>query len=195
MQALTILLNIPLMMLNLLGGLVSGVWLAILGEWSILLSGIAIMMLGTFVLSIALLPSIGLGMLGIGLLERGSRAGFLLFGGLSLACVYAVMTIWGVGILYLFLIKADYSSFWPTLIWSYGIAVGPWTYMAQKENNPASMMSAFFMQAGYITMAGMVIFGRPTIRDAGIAFVSVMVVPFLVSMSETWQELRAQRET
>ena len=51
-------LSVPIMFLNLLGGIISGIWLVILGEWSEIFRGILFMVVSGFVISIALMPSL-----------------------------------------------------------------------------------------------------------------------------------------
>ncbi len=55
MEAIMLLAAVPLMILNMLGGLVGGIGLAIQGHWSLLFGGIAWLVIGGFALSIALL--------------------------------------------------------------------------------------------------------------------------------------------
>lgn len=53
-------LLIPFMVLNLLGGIVSGIWLAILGRWEALGLGVAFFFTSKFLLSFALLPAVAI---------------------------------------------------------------------------------------------------------------------------------------
>jgi hypothetical protein len=65
-----------------------------------------------------------------------------------------VITIWCVSVFGLFISRATHSTGWPLLIWSFGVAVGPWTYMAQREpDNEFAGMTAFFAQIAYLVMA------------------------------------------
>ena len=56
MQALLLLLFIPFMLLNMLGGVVGGIWLGVMGEWRLLVFGILYMLGGSLVVSILMLP-------------------------------------------------------------------------------------------------------------------------------------------
>ena len=55
------------------------------------------------------------------------------------------------------------------LIWSYGVALGPWQWMAQKDaqggGGEASMATTFFAQVGYVIMILLAIFMRVSIAD------------------------------
>jgi hypothetical protein len=50
-------LSVPLMLLNLFGGMASGIWLAVLRDWSTLGLGIGSFFVSTFILGIVLRPS------------------------------------------------------------------------------------------------------------------------------------------
>jgi hypothetical protein len=58
LMALITALSIPLMILNMLGGIVSGIWLAILGEWGAVGTGILFFFVSTWLLGFALMPSL-----------------------------------------------------------------------------------------------------------------------------------------
>ncbi len=62
---------LPIVCLNLLGGIVSGVWLAFLGEWWALGYGLTLLVVSTMGVSFALLPSILLAAPGVYFLARG----------------------------------------------------------------------------------------------------------------------------
>ena len=51
-------LAVPLMIVNMLGGIVSGIWLAVLGEWGAIGYGIAALVVSGLVLSIVLMPAL-----------------------------------------------------------------------------------------------------------------------------------------
>ena len=58
--ALLQLLGVPLLALNIFGGIVSGVWLAFLGDWAPIVQGLLGTALSWFGLAIALWPSLSL---------------------------------------------------------------------------------------------------------------------------------------
>jgi hypothetical protein len=58
MQALIALLVLPLMLLNVLGGIVGGIWLIVLGEWGALGVALIAIVFGAIICSFALMPGI-----------------------------------------------------------------------------------------------------------------------------------------
>jgi hypothetical protein len=55
-------------------------------------------------------------------------------------------------ITFYFLRDAPSHAFWPLLIWSYGVATSPLSYMAQRDQSIASLYSVFFTQVAFIVM-------------------------------------------
>lgn len=175
--AVMTLFTVPIMLLNMFGGIIAGIWLAILGEWWPLGYGLALLVVSTFALSFILMPGIFLfGMPGAYLLSRGSVLGYP-FALLSPLYTFAVMTVWCVWVFHLYMQYADARSFLPLLLWSYGTATGPWTYMASKErDNTASAVSTFAAQVGYIVMIVMAVFFQPSLLDLAKGFGAVMII-------------------
>ena len=52
-------LTIPLLFLNFFGGIVAGIWLAILGDWKPVIEGIIALFTTTFLLAFLLMPAVG----------------------------------------------------------------------------------------------------------------------------------------
>lgn len=178
-------LGVLFMVLNSLGGIVSGIWLAVLGEWWAIGLGILNVLFSTFIISIALIPSIPLaaGALTFG---RRSKVALFAFGLLSSLYVVAVMTAWCVGVLYVFASQADSSSWIPLLLWSYGIATGPWSYMAAKEaqggGGEGSIAAAFFAQVAYLAMVVVGVVAGASMITLTKIFVGVMLVNVAIQM-------------
>lgn len=153
-------LTVPIMVLNLLGGIISGIWLAILGEWGEIFRGVLFMVVARFAISIALMPSLLFAAPGAMAIEKGKKLLGMFFGSLSVLYTFALMTIWCIWIMWLFVSSANESSLIPLLIWSYGVALAPWMWLAQKDQqggeNEFSMFSIFFAQVSYIL--GMILF-------------------------------------
>lgn len=153
-------LTIPIMTLNLLGGIISGIWLAILGGWGDIFRGISFAFISTFAISIALMPSILLIAPMAIAMEKGRKKLGTFFGSLGILYVVILITIWCIWIMWLFTSSANNDSLIPLLVWSYGVALSPWMWLAQKDQqgggNEFSMLSLFFAQISYIL--GMILF-------------------------------------
>lgn len=159
--ALLAALMVPLMLLNLLGGIVAGIWLAILGQWGAIFLGLAIAFAGAFLVSLLLLPGIGLAGLGLVAFERGNKliGGFLLI--LSSPWTPLVILVWEVSIFIVFGRRITSSNLAiPMWLWSYGAATGVWSFLASKEpegDRDMASFGAFAAQIAYLVLSGCVI--------------------------------------
>ena len=182
--AMTLFLT-PVMLLNVFVGIIAGVWLAILGKWWALGYGFGLLVVSTFGRSFLLmLGSVVFGMPGTHLISRRSVVGAVLGYPLALlhsVYTFAVIAVWCVCVFQLYMQYADSRSFIPLLLWSYGTATGPWTYMGSSQrDNAASMISAFAAQLGYIVMLAMALFFQPTLVDLTKCLTVVMLVPLAI---------------
>ena len=199
MNAIIMLIMIPLTWLNLFGGLVSGIWLAILGEWGTIGYGLIIIFVGTFFLGLALFPTALLTGPAAFFIERPKMV-FLTYPFLFLGNLYviALITVWCGGVLYFFDLRADVSSFIPTLIWSYGVALGPWQFMAQKEaqagTGDGSVMTTFFAQVGFVVMILMAIFMPVSLANVMIVFIVIMLIGLVFQFTVAVQTMRVSSE-
>lgn len=174
-------LSIPIALLNIFGGAVSGVWLAIIGKWHPIFMGLLGLFGSSLLLAFALMPALLFAAPAAKFEERKMYAGLYIFSFLSSLYTFAVITIWCVGVMRYFMISADEKSYIPLVIWSYGVATGPLGFMASKEQDSvASAVTVFFASLAYITAGLWVIFGRPTIFDVCVLFACIMGVGMLL---------------
>lgn len=196
MQALVVVLMVPLMLLNFFGGIGSGIWLAILGEWWAIGYGL-LGLFSHFLLSIVMAPGLFFAVPAAGLVEKGKRFLALPFILLSQLYTYAVITAWCMFVFYIFMSRANQETFWPLLIWSYGVALGPWMYMAQKEQQSGtgdfSAMTTFFAQVAYIVVALVVILGSGSLIDLAVIFGGVMLVGMLIQSGIAFAILKEEK--
>lgn len=180
-------LAVPIAFLNMIGGIGSGIWLAILGEWWTIVSGLLFFFISTFALSIIIMPSMLLSAPAAYWAEKGKTFGMLCFGALSNLYIIVVITVWCCGILYIFVKDATSISLIPKLIWSYGVATGPWAYMASKDQQGgegfASMLSTFLAELAYVVIMLLVIFSSVTLIQAFKVFIGFMLVGLVIQMT------------
>ncbi len=180
-------LTVPIMILNLLGGIIAGIWLAILGEWGETFRGILFMVVSGFAISIALMPSLLFAAPAAMAIEKGKKLLGMFFGSLSVLYTVALMTVWYIWIMWLFVSSATDSSLIPLLIWSYGVALAPWMWLAQKDQqggggNEYSMFTIFFAQVSYILAMVMLFFGA-TLGTIAIMFGAIMLLGAILQVS------------
>lgn len=185
--------TIPIMLLNVFGGIISGIWLAVLGEWNIILLSIVLFFVSTFMISTALMPSILLMAPAVALLEKGKRI-WLFFGALNLLYTFLVIIIWCMWILTTYVDMANNKSLLPTLIWSYGTALGPWLYFASKErDNSSTMFTTFIVAISYIVAIVMVWFGA-SMQNIFITFSAIVLASGIFQLLALFPTAKRQRE-
>lgn len=170
---------VVLILLNALGGIVAGIWLAVFGEWGSIGYGFMFSIGGVLLISLAMMP--GMLLAGPALLfdKRGIKIGSFLFGFLSIAYTFAVLTAWCLFILYFFADRSHDGLATPLLLWSYGVATGPIAYLAQKEvqsGNEYGGLAAFFTQISFVLIIISILFFSPTDLAVVIIFSSVMAI-------------------
>jgi hypothetical protein len=187
MAALLQVLMVPLVVLNIFGAIVSGIWLAVLGQWGAIGIGLLAMFVSSFVLGIAMLPQLAIGAPAVWCIDKGYKIVGYFFGFLAGAYLYALITLWSGGVLWTFMGKVTtHSQLFPMLVWSYGVATSPWSYMASRESQggdgSTAVFTVLFMQLGYLLMMLMILFSNPTFYEAMQAFVAVMVLGVLIQL-------------
>tara|TARA_R110000824_G_scaffold155226_6_gene327763 strand:- start:60081 stop:60686 length:606 start_codon:yes stop_codon:yes gene_type:complete len=176
-------LMIPIMLLNFFGALVSGIWLGVLGEWKLVGWGVALMLTSHFFLGFVLMLGLLLGGPAAVLADKGKVLFALPFLILSQVYTYGVIAVWCLAVFFFFVGSADRDSFIPLVVWSYGVALSPIMFMAQRDQmsggGDASAFTTFSAQVAYIVIGLIVIFGNATFGTLCIVFAVIMTIGML----------------
>lgn len=171
---------IPLSLLNMLGGIVSGIWLVILGRWSIIGYGLVALIASSFCLSLAIMPTLLFAAPAALLYEKGYKLACYFFGFLATLYTMSVLAVWCMAVLFFFTRQADVSTIIPILLWSYVVATAPIAWMAQKELQGGggihSTISSTFAQVAYILVVLAMILLKVSFLYGVILFLAVMMV-------------------
>ena len=136
-------ITVPIMILNMFGGIIAGIWLAFLGEWRLILIGILLIFTSHFYLSILMLPGLLFIPIGVHFFENKNPLGYL-FGFLSQ--FYTNLLIVGTCAGAFFICTRFYGGennfeLIPYLLWSWGMAFGPWlSWQYLNKQNPVRSM-------------------------------------------------------
>jgi len=178
-------LTVPMIVLNSVGSIISGVWLLFLGEWWALIQGIIFILLSSFTVSILLLPNIGIAALATLFYKRGEQFLGMFFLSASLLYTLLLITFWSTWILNMFIVEATPSSLIPLLIWSYGVALAPWSWLASKDQgeggNEFSVMTTFSTQLAYIIAIIAIIAGTSIVATVPI-FLLILLINFIAQL-------------
>lgn len=188
-------LSVPIMFLNMFGGIVAGIWLMFLGKWPTL--GLAILagFISTFTISIAMYPSMLLAIPGFAMIKRGTGilGHFLLF--CASLYTFGVLWFWSVFIFGLFIsqIGTKGVGMFPILLLAYSVATAPVGYMASKEkDSPATTIATFSTMLGCMLFMLLLIFGFQ-FSIANLVFIVVMAMGLFAQLIVSVQIATATR--
>ena len=184
-------LIIPFIILSVFGGIVSGIWLAILGEWGVIMRGIITIVISSFAISIALMPTLLLYKPTAKALEKGKNKLGLFLGSLSLLYIIALVTVWCVWIMWSFTSLNNHNAIIPIAIWSYGVALAPWMYLSSKESSGSQAVTTS-AQIAYIVGIIMLLLGTD-IKTISIVFGVIMLLSGAISLYWAHRETEFQK--
>lgn len=145
------------------------------------------------------MPHILLAVPSLALLNRGKIfLGRVLLG---IGTLYMTVVMWGwcVFITEGFVTHTREASLFPILLWSYGVATGPWTYLASKDQqnggNEFSMISVLFLQAGYIIGATLFLLDATAPQRFVRPLAGALLLSWIVQQILGGRLLRQERET
>lgn len=188
-------LAVPLAILNMFGGIVSGIWLAILGEWGLIGYGILALIVSGMGLGLAMAPGLIFAGPAAILLEKGNKIGGYFFGLLSTIYTVGVLTAWCILVLIFCTEHASTDSLIPVLIWSYGIATSPIVWLAKKDlqsGNENAMITTFFIQVAYILTIFAILLVGVSVLNVLILFGVVMAIGLAVQFSVAYLAEKSQ---
>ncbi len=194
-------LALPLMLLNLLAGIVGGVWLLLLGKWQLVALGLASTIGGTFIISLLLLPGtlIMLPFMRDAPDAQPRSALFVVAAGLiGLGYTYCVMGAWAIMAFKVMTSDAGSAAKIPALLWSYAASTAIWNHMAQRElqaGNEYTPISAFFHQIGCVALLvyGFAMFPRLHLGDMTVWYSLPMVLSLILQLRLAVQMSKLER--
>lgn len=176
-------LSVPILILNVIGGIVGGIWLMVAGEWLLFLGGLAYMAFGAMILGLLLMPGMLLGVPAVMFAEKRNYVLFFIFGLFSLAYTYGLIAV-STYFVSDWVLSFSTAPLWAALLWLYAVVLAPWQYMASKEdNNSSSGMTTFFLALGIVALIISIgIFGSTLSQAFPILVVILILSMFLQSI-------------
>ena len=187
-------LAIPFWVLNMFGGVVAVVWLAILGEWSLIVFGIIGFFVGRYLIIALLLPAALILSPGAYFLRRGIMSGTYFFGFLGALYCTAVLTVWSLFVLDFFVQQVLPQSLFPILLWSYIIATAPILWLAKKDiqdsGGDQTIVITIFIQIAYVTAIILFLLSNLAISDVYIIFCIILLFGMIIQFLYTTATFR-----
>ncbi|MGB7060734.1 MAG: hypothetical protein WBF13_00090 [Candidatus Zixiibacteriota bacterium] len=184
-------LSIPIILLNFLGGIVAGIWLLFLGEWELVLAAFVVALIAPYAYSIITLFQIPLMAVISHAISRNRKHLALTVGFISTLIAHVIILFY---VFYVVNIATQISvlnnlNIVALLLLGYGVATGPFSFMASKEGPEAyaSFLAVFVSQVSYIICAVAYLLDYSAIALPIISLIVFGVEVFQVSLtSQTW---------
>ena len=196
MEALSLLFALPLMLLNLLGGLVGGIALLVQGEWRLVVGGLAYSFLGPFILSILMIPAMIFLPLTMWAAKRDNMALAVLSAIPNILWTYLIVAVTCVFV-FSRMVDGQEGDFF-NVLWAYSVTTAPWSFLAQKDRqsgNEKSTTLMFFVQLGAVAMMVATLLDSTDTSVSRLAnwFLPFLVLGIVVQLLESWFAVRSAR--
>jgi hypothetical protein len=187
-------LSIPILLLNILGGIVGGIWLMITGEWSLFIGGLLYMMFGAMIIGLMLMPSLLFAAPAAAFAEKRKYMLFFIFGLLGITYTYELIAISTYYIADIAL-SSQSAPLWACLLWLYAVVLAPWQYMASKErDNTSTGMTTFALSLGIFALIICIgVFGM-TLGQAFPILITILIIFLVVQLLLTYALTRAEKQ-
>jgi hypothetical protein len=194
LEKLILAVGVPIMFINTFGGIVALIWLIILGDyWFLIGSGIFALFFSSFGLAILMLPSTGIQMIGIKLLEKKNN--FLGFAAMYLGNLLLLLAFsaWILYVYYFGLVNTqNKSDLFPIMLWCYGVATGPIFWMASKEGKDSigTQIMSFFISLGCVSMTILISFFNFSLFSGLLVFIFFVFLSVNLMFYEAYKEFK-----
>jgi hypothetical protein len=195
-------LSVPIMLLNIFGGIVASIWLIAIREWPLVLIAVIAVLIMSFVIGIALIPAALLALPGFAMVKKGTGifGHFLMFCGILYT--YGLLWFWSMLVFWWFAnqFEIDGRGLIPLMLMAYVVATTPVAIMASRDREPstAATITTFSVMAGCMIYMLLLIFGV-NLGIANLVFMGVVAIGlfanFVISVQVTTEmKLREDHE-
>jgi hypothetical protein len=138
---------------NFFAGIIGGIWLAILGQWGLIVSGVIYSIFMPWAYTIAMLPGFLFAM-PIMYFKGKSLILEIIFALIASLYSNAIMVGWSFVVFYLFVITQEGNPI-ALFLWGYSTMLAPLSYMASKEdpNNYGASLGLLLAMISFIACA------------------------------------------
>jgi hypothetical protein len=183
------------MVLNIFGVAVGVIWLVIIGKWVVLGVGLLSMFFSASVIGFVLIPGTLINLVAAPFL--GKRLWFVGFPFLLAGSIYsdAIIGAWCFGAVVFFVGEAGADATLPALLWAYGVAIWPLSYMTQMSSGRdgagfADVLITFAAQLAVVLMAIDVLANGLNFRALVYLSAGTMIVAALVQATVAFLVMR-----
>ncbi|MDO8486205.1 MAG: hypothetical protein Q7S77_00700 [Candidatus Staskawiczbacteria bacterium] len=149
---------VPIIFLNFFGEIVGAIWLLIIGQWQLVIIGVIISFIFPFIYSIiSLVTQFPLGGLALWAEKKNKKILMLVLGFISMFIGHIIILFYVLYVADKAIIIAELANIniLAMLLFGYGVATGPFSYMAKSEPSDAigTFIAVFIAQLSFIIIA------------------------------------------
>ena len=133
MAALIAIFLLPIIFLNFAGSIVAGIWLIVIGKWTLVLGALISTLISSWILGLLMLPTLILVAPLTWAAKRKNHFFIFVIGALSTLWTLVLMLLYGVGSFIFVFNNYEGGMILPYLFLAYSVSTAPWTYMASQE--------------------------------------------------------------
>ena len=156
MRKIIEILNVPIDLMNLGSGIIGGIWLAVIGEWVLIGFGLLLIISSHWLLGLIMMPGLAIVTIGAAFFERKNLLVILGIFFMYLSQFYINLLIIGTFVISFIFCSSFYSGddfigYIPYLLWSWGMALGPWQLFTQQDpDNEYSLITTYSASVFYL---------------------------------------------
>lgn len=146
---------VPIVALNILGGITGGIWLLVLGEWKLVLIAVLVGVAFPFAYSAIILFQTPLAGLTLHLREKNRNVLASAIGFISMLIGHAINLAWVTLVFFLALKYSEGQNVIAYLLFGWEVAVGPFQYMARGEppDSVGTYVALYLLGLSYLILA------------------------------------------
>lgn len=139
--------------LNVFSGIISGIWLIVLGLWPELLLGVIYSVVMPFAYTLVALPSMLLMPFLLKFSENGNKVLTAIFGFINVIYSDLIILFWTYFVFSEFVSEASGTAAIPLILWGYTVVIAPLGYMAKGEQDSiGTSLGIYFAQFSYVAL-------------------------------------------
>ncbi len=141
-----------IILINFSAGIVSGVWLAISGNWANIFYGLLLSIVMPFAYTVVALPTMAIMPLMLKVIEKKIKSATFVLGFINILYSNGIMIVWTYFVFTEFSKNASGLMAVPLILWGYSTVVAPLAYMARNEppDSTGTSLGIFLAQVAYI---------------------------------------------
>jgi len=185
---------IPIIILNIVGGIIGAIWLFSLGEWKLVIGAFIVSCLVPFIYSLIFLIRLPFVALIVWLMGKKNKTLPATLGFINLFFEHVIDIGWVFVVFVSAIFFSEGRSLIPYFLYGWVIAVGPFQYMARGEDAdaPATHATVYLTQISYLIFVVFLFLGISFLALPIVILIAITLEIFLIKSFLQIQKLEEQ---